>query len=583
MKYFFLLLLTLRFSPHAAAQMFVDTTFKVQTSKGNISTPGTPQNGTYLNRTCSLSADALDCSFATGDAPQKWGNYECPQYSVCFVVAAYNSNGVKFTLSNELLQQVQLQNVKTQVLQKSPGQPTCTAQGCLTIFEFAIFPQKQFLQPYNLKVFFETVPFTERRFVNLYYGSPPYNIQFSQVTGSFTPITSLSTAPFQSLRVRIRVSHHSFYDNVTIGGPGLISGQSLSLYLNGTRGNFSWLTPTMCVGGIQTDGSCPNGLWERQFGFKPQFSNYTLTFGQLKYPEGIFSRYFSQTPFNSTTTKDFLVITNLKLSSFVDSILRPNDPQFNDEIRDAFINCPMSTMYLHAVTVGLINTNTTTVGTNLKADPVEIKKSGNGVEGALYSPLPQPISISASQLDSSNKVIDQRGTQVQFYQMKVDWTPRKGQEGYTYDFCFNITNPATLFSNIRCLRVKVVRCQYCTQPADTLLNVATKYHTNWLQLWSANSESVYPSDQPSQYPLDLSNLQSATRITLGPTYITKVFDDLPGIASRFQTTVDRLLEVNPDIHAKVQAPVDRTGAPILPPLLVGQEVCVIPPICPRPP
>mmetsp|Transcript_10251 Transcript_10251/g.34177 ORF Transcript_10251/g.34177 Transcript_10251/m.34177 type:complete len:332 (-) Transcript_10251:232-1227(-) len=331
----------------------------------------------------------------------------------------------------------------------------------------------------------------------------------------------------------------------------------------------------MCVGGIQSDGKCPDGLWERQFAFKPQLSTYTLSFGQSKFPQGIYSTYLSQSPFNVATSKDFVVQADLKLSSFIDSILQNNDPQFNDEVRLAFVNCPMKTMTLYAITAALNVTQTSNPGTVFVVSSVAIKVSGKLVEGAIAVPTFQ---ARYSAMDASNKF-----DSPQYGKMTVDWTPRQGQEGYTYNFCFNVTHPVTHFSNIRCLGVKVVRCQYCTLQADTLLKVATKFHTNWLQLWSANSEPVFPIDSPSQFPLDISNLQPQTRITLGPTYVTKVFDDLPGIAARFQTTVDRLLEVNPDINAKVQAPMDRAGAPILPSLSIGQEVCVIPPICPQPP
>mmetsp|Transcript_10250 Transcript_10250/g.34175 ORF Transcript_10250/g.34175 Transcript_10250/m.34175 type:complete len:232 (-) Transcript_10250:105-800(-) len=217
----------------------------------------------------------------------------------------------------------------------------------------------------------------------------------------------------------------------------------------------------MCVGGIQSDGKCPDGLWERQFAFKPQLSTYTLSFGQSKFPQGIYSTYLSQSPFNVATSKDFVVQADLKLSSFIDSILQNNDPQFNDEVRLAFVNCPMKTMTLYAITAALNVTQTSNPGTVFVVSSVAIKVSGKLVEGAIAVPTFQ---ARYSAMDASNKF-----DSPQYGKMTVDWTPRQGQEGYTYNFCFNVTHPVTHFSNIRCLGVKVVRCQYCTLQADTLL------------------------------------------------------------------------------------------------------------------
>jgi LysM repeat protein len=52
----------------------------------------------------------------------------------------------------------------------------------------------------------------------------------------------------------------------------------------------------------------------------------------------------------------------------------------------------------------------------------------------------------------------------------------------------------------------------------------------------------------------------------GPIYHVKPHDSMDSLATRFHTHVDRLMDMNPDL--------------VTPDLEVGQELCIIPDVCP---
>jgi hypothetical protein len=54
-------------------------------------------------------------------------------------------------------------------------------------------------------------------------------------------------------------------------------------------------------------------------------------------------------------------------------------------------------------------------------------------------------------------------------------------------------------------------------------------------------------------------------------YHVKAHDSMDALATRFHTSVDRIMEVNPDLNLGTA-----TGE-----LMVGQELCIIPDVCPH--
>jgi hypothetical protein len=61
------------------------------------------------------------------------------------------------------------------------------------------------------------------------------------------------------------------------------------------------------------------------------------------------------------------------------------------------------------------------------------------------------------------------------------WRPSKGQEGFLYRFCFT-TSVADNDTPPLCLRVRLLRCQFCARPADSLQAMAKLWHTTWAEV-----------------------------------------------------------------------------------------------------
>ena len=117
------------------------------------------------------------------------------------------------------------------------------------------------------------------------------------------------------------------------------------------------------------------------------------------------------------------------------------------------------------------------------------------------------------------------------------------------------------------LVVPVMRCQYCTVPGDSLHSLAVDYQTSWLQLWAANAGPLFESDTASNYPVNPAHLPPGVRLSLGPVYEVKAHDSLDSLATRFHTNVEHLMRMNPDLDT--------------PDIVVGQELCILPDVCPK--
>jgi hypothetical protein len=147
---------------------------------------------------------------------------------------------------------------------------------------------------------------------------------------------------------------------------------------------------------------------------------------------------------------------------------------------------------------------------------------------------------------------------------KFCWKPVRGQEARSYRTCYSardehhIDGPAR---TTRCVIVEVVRCKYCTQPGETLLNIAVDYNTDWLQLWGANVDVKNPD-----------SLLDFQILNVGPIYHVREGDSLDSLAARFHTTPDEILSVNPDVEG-----IDGNGEDH--DLHIGQNLCVMPGIC----
>jgi len=161
------------------------------------------------------------------------------------------------------------------------------------------------------------------------------------------------------------------------------------------------------------------------------------------------------------------------------------------------------------------------------------------------------------------------------------WKPARGQEGASYKVCYecsdlgcnkvlhDFNNQRALAPMVsatpRCVHLNVLRCRYCAQEGDTLAYITKYYHlnTNWLRLWNSNGKQMGDSSKSMIGNPD-TILPASTVLNVGPIYKVQAADTLIGLASRFRTTVKKLMSVNPDVGSDSKD------------LQAGQELCVMP-------
>lgn len=175
---------------------------------------------------------------------------------------------------------------------------------------------------------------------------------------------------------------------------------------------------------------------------------------------------------------------------------------------------------------------------------------------------------------------------------RFSWTPERGQEGRQYVACVRVEDACKSgVPVVRCVDMTVLKCQACLRVDDSLQSLAAHYKTDFLSLYTSNIHLESPDDNPT-----------GTLINIGVLYKVKEGDSMSGLATRFFTTVEHLLQVNADIASRsgVLTPFSRAGNVTLGPraewptglltsdklpadhallIVPGEEVCVIPPVC----
>ena len=159
----------------------------------------------------------------------------------------------------------------------------------------------------------------------------------------------------------------------------------------------------------------------------------------------------------------------------------------------------------------------------------------------------------------------------------VRWSPARGAEGGEFVLCLRVADAATgVFARRVCTAaLRVLRCQFCARPGDTLRSIALEFETDWLQLWGANvgvadPDALTPAATGPADPAVAAAGPAAGYLNLGPVYVAPAEQPAPLLAAAFEVPLGALLQMNPDLQ-----PLYAVGRPI--PL--GAEVCLVPTVC----
>mmetsp|Transcript_25161 Transcript_25161/g.61011 ORF Transcript_25161/g.61011 Transcript_25161/m.61011 type:complete len:192 (-) Transcript_25161:14-589(-) len=145
----------------------------------------------------------------------------------------------------------------------------------------------------------------------------------------------------------------------------------------------------------------------------------------------------------------------------------------------------------------------------------------------------------------------------------------RGDEGRQDIVCLQARdNWFTTTTGTFCAVIRILRCAYCVEGSDTLQLIMrdTIGDFNWLRIWVANgNDDGDPDTQLVENPDDIvaSGQYDKQVVNVGSLYTVNLGESLSELAGRFQTTVKKLLTLNPDV-------------PAAGPLLPGQELCVVP-------
>jgi len=166
-----------------------------------------------------------------------------------------------------------------------------------------------------------------------------------------------------------------------------------------------------------------------------------------------------------------------------------------------------------------------------------------------------------------------------------EWTPGPKDGGFNKEICFTATDMAAGQSvpesempggrpaghpfflagdcaqadeTVHCVLVSVQRCVWGVQVEDTLQDIASRFDTNWLQLWHLNPSMPHPD-------FHLTEEHQGFPINVGHLYTAEYGDTLDELADRFGTSVGGLRDMNADI----------SGSDIAD----GSTICITPDSC----
>uniref|UniRef100_A0A6U4VFF1 LysM domain-containing protein n=2 Tax=Hemiselmis andersenii TaxID=464988 RepID=A0A6U4VFF1_HEMAN len=136
------------------------------------------------------------------------------------------------------------------------------------------------------------------------------------------------------------------------------------------------------------------------------------------------------------------------------------------------------------------------------------------------------------------------------------YIPPRADSGRTNSVCFaarGADGPLRVQEEaVTCVSVEIERCVWTVREGESLLSLSHDLGISWLQLWNFNKRALRQPDK---------DLRTGDGIMVGQEYEVQRGDSLYNIATRFSTTVQRLLTLNADLSEEAE-------------LRVGQRVCV---------
>lgn len=148
---------------------------------------------------------------------------------------------------------------------------------------------------------------------------------------------------------------------------------------------------------------------------------------------------------------------------------------------------------------------------------------------------------------------------------RFDYQPPVSLAGRKLKVCLTAADEFDLDRIERCIFITTGSCKACLKQGQTLSSLAAEYSTDWLQIWATNPRMGNP---------DARN-KAGTLVNLGLLYEARGGETVQDLALQFFTSVDRVLESNPDF-------VDRSGGAqkaVSRALVPNYMMCIIPPIC----
>lgn len=129
-------------------------------------------------------------------------------------------------------------------------------------------------------------------------------------------------------------------------------------------------------------------------------------------------------------------------------------------------------------------------------------------------------------------------------------------EGYEKRWCFSCGDTGDISPRaVQCITVRTRICELYVEQGNTLESIVRRYHLdrNWRRLWNLNSHITNPfrvlhGDQTLRY---------------GAVYTVRAGDTMITIAAHFETTLKKLLSVNPHIQVESK-------------ILPGEDICILP-------